>query len=258
MRLLKLSVFWLNIPLVFSVILFSGCNGAKGLHSLMNDHDFTYITPPQTNWEVGAIVIIEPSFQNSPVVRVTPSVAGAPIIIYPSDTPNIENNHNSKLDLSLGISLPANLKVSLAANKVSQYSIVSNGNKIKRVYLDPYAANTFPVMEEKYSRYWQEALTDKKLFYLYELWFADELVYKFLDENGLGITAPIPIQIPLDLSANWKWKKDGSLVYKGSTPICIGYKGRRIRISDEGIQPTAPIPIKATTQIPEATVDLYE
>lgn len=213
-------------------VILVGC--APGLNSVMETYRFTAISPPQSNWENGSIVEIDSSFPNGPALRSMPSMVPVAILNISHDAPSISRNHDEKIDLSLGVSIPGKIKGELAAQGARKYSVVAEGNVIWSVPLDAYAIDTFPKIAEKYGSKWTRALKEEKLYYLYEVWFAKKLTYKFYNEMGAGVKLTLPIKVPIDLSLNWKMTDDGSLVFEGPGSICLGYKARPIRVIESG------------------------
>lgn len=66
------------------------------------------------------------------------------------------------------------------------------------------------------------------------MWFAKKLTYKFYDSKGIEVKTTLPIQIPVDLSSNWKSTDDGSLAFECPGSICLGYRARPIRAKETG------------------------
>lgn len=226
------SAFY-TIILLGALLLLSGCP-AHGLNAVMDSYHFTAISPPQSNWENGSVVEIDSRFPNAPVLRSMPSMVPVSIVNIAHDAPSVSQSHDEKLDLSLGVSIPGKMKVDLTAQGARQYSVVAEGNVIVSVPLDSYAIDTFPKIAEKYKSKWTIPLSEGKLYYFYEAWFAKKLTYKFYDAKGVTLKTTLPIQIPVDLSPNWKSTDDGSLVYEGPGSICLGYRARPIRAIETG------------------------
>jgi hypothetical protein len=67
-----------------------------------------------------------------------PPMAGATIATVDSPAPDVSQSGDDKLDLSLGMSLPHDIKANAAAKGARQYSVVTGGNLIRRAPLDPY------------------------------------------------------------------------------------------------------------------------
>ena len=229
----RISSFVMVITLLGALLLLFGC--AHGLNEVMESYHFTAISPPQSNWENGSVVEIEPRFPNAPVLRSMPSMVPVPITNIEHVAPSVSQSHDEKLDLSLGVSIPGKIKAALALQGARQYSVVAEGNVITSVPLDSYMIDTFPKIAEKYGSKWTLALKeDKDLFYFYEVWFAKRLTYKFYDAKGVNATITLPIEIPVDLSPNWKMTNEGSLIFEGPGSICLGYKARPIRETETG------------------------
>lgn len=214
-------------------ILPAGC--VNGLHDVMSENGFTEIRPPQTNWEVGLIAEIDDSFPEGPALRATPKAAGAPNFPQSSTAPSVSTSHDKKVDLALGVGLPEKIRGKLKAEHASGYTVVAKGNSISRVLLDQYADQTFPAMRERYSQYWSDALDAGNLYYMYELWCATNLEYKFYDNDGGELELEVPVEVPVELKATWEFKDSGTLAYSGGEPICLGYKARPIRRTDNGV-----------------------
>lgn len=209
-----------------------GC--AHGLNEVMGQYHFVPISPPQSNWENGSVVEIDPRFPSAPVLRSMPSMVPVGMANIDHNAPNVSQTHDEKLDLSLGVSIPAEIKAGLSAQGVRQYSVVAEGNIIQSVPLDSYATDTFPKIAEKYGARWTRALKEKQLYYFYEIWVTKKLTYKFYNEKGASAQLSVPIKVPVELSASWKATDDGSLVYEGPGVICVGYRARPIREAESG------------------------
>lgn len=246
---------------VLCVLLIESTGCANGLMRTMEEYNFTPLSPPQTKWEGGSIVEVKPNEPSAPILRVTPSIAAAPIILMTADAPDVSRSHDDKADISIGLTLPQGIGLQLKQNGASQYTVVSNGNYIVRVPLDPYALNTFPIISGKYAGFWGRALDDHELYYVYELWYAKSLEYKFYNSAGGSISVDAKaIKIPAELQANYALTDSGSVIYKGQDAICLGYKRRPIVVRREG--PTAGIVAEAAGQASarshEAKVEYYE
>lgn len=246
----------LKLAWVLATMVIAGMGCGSGLDRVMDKHGFTPISPPQTQWQVGSIAEIPKQSKTAPVLRTTPRTAGAPINIESSHAPAVSQNHQSQLDLSVGVSIPAGIKVEVAEKGAKKYSVVAKGNVIERVLLDDYATQTFPVLKEKYGNLWGPAIDEETLYYFYELWSAKELEYVFYDAQGAKVKLPLPIEIPVEIGVGFEFKKDGSLVYHGTDPIYLGYKARPIRKDENGgaIRPhggadTTSLPLEAKTQM---------
>lgn len=228
-----------GVLLGLSMIVCAGCTPIAGLNQVMSTYQFTAISPPQSNWENGSIVEMEPGCPNAPVLHATPSMVPVSIANIDHDAPDVSQDFNEKLELSLGVSLPDNIKAQLTAQGVRQYSAVAAGNVLQSVALDSYVTDTFPKIVEKFGRNWTRALAEGRLYYFYEVWLCSRLTYKFYDDKGATAKITVPIQIPADLSAGWTANNDGSLVFSGPGVLCLGYRARPVRASSSG----EPVPM---------------
>lgn len=220
--------------LLFLSSLGLGC-GANGLLKTMDEYHFTAISPPQTNWAIGSVVEVKANEPYAPVLRCTPGDADAStdLIRIDSAAPEVSNKHEEKFDLSLGVSAPAKVKAELAAKNAVSYSVVATGNSIVRVPIDPYVVKVFPKIRDTYGGHWGPPIEAQELFYLYELWFASKLEYKFYDSSGVSVKLEVPVKsVDPKLEAEWSSSGEGSLLYDaGGDPkklICLGYKKRPI------------------------------
>jgi hypothetical protein len=212
----------------------------KGLNKVMLDYHFTPIAPPQTGWEVGSVVQVERAFPSAPVLFNTPKLAGVKAADMPTITrvaPDVERNYESKTELGAGITLPAKIAADLAVQGATQYSVAAGDNYIVVIPLDNYARNAFPKLAAQKTNQWTLAMGKNELAYLNEVWFAKSLEYKFYNSGGaqVKLTSPTDLtSIKWSASADFSWKDDGSLVYHGSEPICLGYKSRAVRAAENG------------------------
>jgi len=236
-----------HIPaLLLALIVIGGCH-AKGIHEVMSDYHYTELTPP-TVWELGSVVEIDPRIPDAPDLRSTPAMAGATIATVDSPAPDVSQSGDDKLDLSLGMSLPHDIKANAAAKGARQYSVVTGGNLIRRAPLDPYAIDTFPVMAQKYGSNWKQAIEQGRLFYIYEIWTATKMDYRFFDERGISLKLDVPIDVgSAEVAAGWSARSDGTVTYSGPA-LAIGYKYRPVLTGPEpGAGPT-PKAIQLTAQ----------
>jgi len=214
----------------------------------MREYDYTAISPPQTNWEVGSIVELDARYDTAPVLRATAASAEAPLSVHQSSAPDVSKSHEAKLDMDLGVSIDAALKAKLAASGARRYSIVATGNQIRRVLIDQYAIDTFPAIAKRYGSRWAIPLAEDKLYYLYEVWCSAGLEYRFYGEGDARLELEPVVEIPAALEANYEWKNRETLGYVGPEQICLGYKARPIRLLESG----EVIPHAAGGATPEA------
>lgn len=160
-----------------ATIFFYGCASYNEIHKMMKNYEFKSVTPPQTKWEVGSIVEHDKSISSSPIFRSTPNSIGIEVYYNDHKMPEVSIQHEEKLSLSSGISLPDSIKLKLSANGVSKYSVITKGNFIRRILLDNYLNTTLQEMAKKVGDNWEPAIREGKLYSLYELWFAEELVH---------------------------------------------------------------------------------
>jgi hypothetical protein len=229
----------------FMLVACAGC--CDGLQKVMSEYHFTAISPPQSNWENGSVVEIDPRYPNAPTLHSMPSMVPVSILNIDHQAPDVSQNYSEKLDLSLGLSLPDEIKAQLTAQGVSQYSVVATGNILRSVPLDSYVSETFPKIAEKFGGDWTIPLAEGRLYYFYEVWLCDKLTYKFYDSKGANATITVPIKIPVDLTAGWTANEDGSLVFAGPESICLGYMARPVQVATTGkTEPEATKGGKAT------------
>jgi hypothetical protein len=219
-----------------------GCeSGNLGLHETLRDFRFTALTPPSTLWAPGSIVQIDRRMPDAPALRSTPAMAGAPIDVVPGEVPDVSRNHEERLDINLGVSLPQQIKAKLDTNNARQYSVISTGNRVERVPLDPYTVSTFPTMRDRFGQQWLESMgRGAEIYYIYELWSATGLEYQFYNDSGVKVSAGIPLSggATVDLGGGWSAKSDGTLTYSGS-PLYLGYKANPVIVVDGQAGPGA-------------------
>ncbi|MBI3858396.1 MAG: hypothetical protein HY293_22155 [Planctomycetes bacterium] len=220
--------------LVFLAALGMGC-GANGLIRTMDEYRFIALSPPQSSWVPGSIIEVKANEPNAPALRCFPSDAGANIEPLKSvgSAPELSTKHDEKFDLALGVSAPAKVKAELAAKGAVSYSVVASENSIVRISIDPYLRNVFPKIRDEFGGNWATPIDNQELYYIYELWFATKLEYKFYNSGGVSVKLSVPVKtVDANLSAGWSSTDDGSLIYDaGSDPakrICLGYKKRPI------------------------------
>jgi len=229
----------------------------RGVVQVMRDYHFTPISPPQTHWQVGSVIQIDRRFPSAPTLFNSPSDSVVGPIIIRHNAPDVSRNHNEKLELSGGVSLPAKVQAQLALQHATQYSVVAGGNFIVVVPLDPYAKSVYPTLvPNPLPEHWINALDNDGLYYINEMWFAQSLEYKFYDSNGvqLKVSAPTAAAVDWSASADFSWSDDGSLVYHGADPICLGYKSRAIARTGADGHPTPQAAGKPTPAAVDAKV----
>lgn len=215
-----------------------GCT-STGLVRTMSEYEFTAITPPQTAWRVGSVVEVEGRTPNAPTLFTMPTTDSLKDVAFSRAAPDVTRNHEDKLELSAGVSLPAKAQAELAVQGATQYSVVADGNFIELVPIDAYSMRIFPsLVPNPLPQHWKTALEEDKLYYVNELWFARSLEYRFYTSGGVQLRAKAPTPtavVDWNASVGFSWKDDGSLVYSGAEPICLGYKRRPIgRVGPDG------------------------
>lgn len=228
---IKRVMAWMSVAAVTLTLV--GCvNTKRGLVRTMAEYEFTAITPPQTAWRVGSVVEVDSSSPTAPTLFTLPKPDALQGVAFPRMAPDVTLDHEDKLELSAGVSLPAEVQAELAVQGVTQYSVVAGGNYIELVPIDAFAKNVFPAMvPNPLPQHWKTALEEQQLFYINELWFARSLEYRFYTSGGVKVNAKAPTPAAIaDWSAGvgFTWKDDGTLIYNGPDPICLGYKRRPI------------------------------
>jgi hypothetical protein len=182
--------------------------------------------------------------------------------------PDLKRNHDEKIALGVGVNIPTQWSIKIASKGAIQYSVVTSGNTISVMPIDPYAINNFPIMANAFGHRWgvgnsESPLSRGELHYPYEIWFVQNLEYRFYDSSGVDVTGAVIKELPLNASVEWSRSRNGSLVYSSKSSddlLAIGYKARPIRASLDG-----PVPLNnasfeelITAQRDDSSVDLWD
>src|SRR4051812_24194374 len=123
------GVVMFGLALLFLVE--TGCaTPDRGLVRVMQDYRFMPISPPQTHWQVGSVVEVDRRFPAAPTLFGSPTDAAVTPIEIRRAAPDVSRNHDEKVELSGGVSLPAKLQLELALQHATQYSVNASGNFI--------------------------------------------------------------------------------------------------------------------------------
>lgn len=238
-----------------SSMVLGGC--PSGLTTTMKGFGFTAMNPPTVGWEAGAIVEVgNDRFLPQPILF--PSTAGIEMParwLRPMPAPDVSKSHEQHFTLGVGLSIPDWLSTQIQAKyeNASRYSVVASGNRLAVVQMLEYYPDFQSMV--KYAK--AKSPPDGILPYvergntawISQLWLADSLEYRFYDSNDVTIDLKIPIELPVDASIGWSQTDEGSLVYKGDAPICLGYIARQItRQAAMGTGPLRVPPIQMLTQ----------
>jgi hypothetical protein len=237
--------FRASLVIVGVVSLVGGCVSSANLNDLLRQYGYEPMTPPMTKWEPGTVVEVSRWGPGAPQYLVAPSDLQITIPTFDPAAPDVTQTHERKYGLDVGVRVPEALRIKLEAKGASQYSVVARGNQIRTVKLFAYYREFKKLAAKAREVYggdiWDRQLRNESGFYLSSLWYATELEYRFYNDVGARLAFDPPLdEVPAAGGGGWKARTDGTVSYRGTEPICIGFQKRPVRAGAVGPVAEAP------------------
>ncbi len=215
-----------------AVVVVLSVPGCVSINDVMRQYGYEAMTPPTTKWEPGTVVEIVNGRPGAPQYLVAPSDLKMVSEVFVSDAPNATQSHKISYGLDVGVSVPETVKVKVQLKGGCRYSLVTTGNQLRTVKLFAFKKDFNSLVDRVKESYgsdvWSSFLEKGTIFYLSSLWYAKELEYKFYDEKGGEVKVDYPYEVIVAGGGKLESTKEGTLIYKGVEPICIGFQKRPI------------------------------
>jgi hypothetical protein len=232
----------LVMVLAVGLVAAGSCSRAPGpgpaprtLDELMRQYGFTPLSPPQTGWEVGSFIELSAESPEFPELRIMAENLGLHCSTVTNEVASQSALRTEVRSLSGAAGIPALGSGDLARLGVRSYTIETRGNAIIRGQMDEMFPDPFLLPNATAER-WQELARTGALQCVYALWSAEEIAFQFADSAGSTLDLRV-LTNSLSLSGcSWNSSQQ-VLVYKGPTPMILGYKARQPRLTRE---PCAP------------------